>query len=125
MKKIHQYLGLLLLVFSIPSFAATDDEIKHLLQFVEQTQCQYERNGKMHNGVAAVKHIKKKYQYFLDDIKTTEDFINYSATKSKMSGKYYQVHCNGRSAIKSQDWLLIELKKYRKNIDKNMAKSED
>ena len=103
----------MLLVFSLNVFASSQDEINHLLKFVSSTECQYERNGTMHNGLEAVKHINKKYDYFLDDIKKTEDFIKYSATKSKMSGKYYMVHCPNLVPIKSQDWLLKELKRYR------------
>jgi hypothetical protein len=70
----------------------------------------------MHNGKEAVKHIQKKYDYFADDITSTEDFIKYSATKSKMSGKYYKIHCSGKKPVKSQDWLLTELKAYRSSV---------
>jgi hypothetical protein len=68
----------------------------------------------MHNGKEAVDHINKKYAYYIDDIESTEDFIKYSATKSKMSGKYYKIHCDNKASIKSQDWLLSELTNYRK-----------
>jgi len=93
--------------------ASTGDEIEHLLQFVKTTSCQYERNGTVHNGEEAVAHIRKKYRYFKDDIESAEDFIKYSATKSKMSGKYYQVHCDNLPALNSRDWLLKELARYR------------
>ncbi len=100
-------------MFSITVFAETQDEINHLLNFVASTDCKYERNGTMHNGKEALEHINKKYSYYKDDIKTTEDFIEYSATKSKMSGKYYKIHCNNKTSIKSQDWLVSELTAYR------------
>lgn len=67
----------------------------------------------MHNGQEAVVHINKKYSYYFDDIESTEDFIKYSATKSKMSGKYYKIHCSNKASIKSQAWLLSELSVYR------------
>lgn len=105
---------ILLSIFSLNVFAATQDEINHLLSFVASTDCKYERNGTMHNGKEAAEHINKKYAYYVDDIASTEDFIKYSATKSKMSGKYYKIHCTNKSSIKSQDWLLAELKDYRK-----------
>lgn len=88
-------------------------EIQHLLNFVASTHCQYERNGTFHNGEEAVDHINKKYAYYEDDIETAEDFIQYSATKSMLSGKYYKVHCNNATPIKSQDWLLKELQSFR------------
>ena len=104
---------ILLSTFSLDVIASTQDEINHLLSFVASTDCKYERNGTMHNGKKAVEHINNKYEYYSDDIESTEDFIKYSATKSKMSGKYYKIHCRSNAPVKSQDWLLGELKVYR------------
>jgi hypothetical protein len=104
------------LITSTPVIAADmQQEIDHLLQFVERTNCQYERNGQLHTGKEAVKHIKIKYNYFKNDINSAEKFIELSATKSTMSGKFYFVHCPNRPKLKSQEWLLHELKTYRKN----------
>lgn len=113
MSLIRSFTLLLLLMFSFSSLASNQDEIVHLLKFVAATECVYERNGSMHSGSEAVEHIKKKYSYFEDDIKTAEDFIKYSATKSKMSGKYYKIHCDANSPINSRDWLTTELNVYR------------
>lgn len=104
---------ILLSTITLNVFASTQDEINHLLSFIASTDCKYERNGTMHNGNEAVEHINKKYAYFSEDIKSTEDFIEYSATKSKMSGEYYKIHCSNQEPIKSKDWLLNELKAYR------------
>ncbi|WP_231295737.1 DUF5329 family protein [Colwellia sp. PAMC 21821] len=104
---------ILLSAFSLNVIASTQEEIKHLLSFVASTECKYERNGTMHNGKEAVEHINKKYAYYAEDIESTEDFIKYSATKSKMSGKYYKIHCSSNAPLKSQDWLLNELRVYR------------
>ncbi len=93
--------------------ASSQDEITHLLSYVKSTDCQYERNGTMHNGEEAAKHINKKYQYYIDDIKSTEDFIRYSATKSTMSGKFYRIHCPNKAVVRSQQWLLTELQAFR------------
>jgi hypothetical protein len=95
------------------SSTSTQEEINHLLNYVAITQCKYERNGTIHNGEKAVNHIKTKYDYFEEDIKTTEDFIKYSATKSTFSGDFYHIICGNQSPVKSKDWLLAELKKYR------------
>jgi hypothetical protein len=102
------------MALSVNALASMQEEINHLLKFVQQTNCQYERNGDFHIGVEAAKHINKKYAYFVDDIKSTEDFIKFSATKSSFSGKVYKVHCAGQSPVKSRDWLLTELMTYRK-----------
>lgn len=105
-----------ILVFAFMSTnvsSSPQKEIDHLLQFVSITSCQYERNGTFHNGSEAVEHINKKYNYFKSKIDTAEDFIKYSATKSKMSGNYYRIHCNSHKPVNSQDWLLTELNNYR------------
>ncbi|RTR34123.1 DUF5329 family protein [Shewanella atlantica] len=110
---MNKLLFIMLSIFSLNLFASTQDEIDHLMSFVAATDCKYERNGTMHNGAEAAEHINKKYEYFFDDIKSTEDFIKYSATKSKMTGKFYKVHCGKKPSIKSRDWLLTELEAYR------------
>ena len=73
------------------------------------------RNGDEHNGNDAIEHIQKKYDYYKDDINTAEQFVEYSATKSTMSGSFYKVKCADAQPIKTQVWLLDELKKYRNN----------
>ncbi|MCW8964127.1 MAG: DUF5329 domain-containing protein [Gammaproteobacteria bacterium] len=88
-------------------------EIDHLLGFVEDTRCRYERNGNSYSGVQAAEHIRKKYRYFRDEINSTEKFIDLSATKSTMSGQYYMVYCDDLPAQRSQEWLLEELQKLR------------
>ena len=88
-------------------------EVMHLLDFVKNSACIINRNGSNHPADEGVSHIEMKYDYFRDDIKSTEDFIEYSATKSTRSGDYYMVKYPGKGAIKTQDWLLEELKQYR------------
>ncbi|MGB1261424.1 MAG: DUF5329 family protein [Cognaticolwellia sp.] len=111
--KFSKFILLFYVIFSFHVFASTESEIKHLLAYVEATDCQYERNGTMHSGADAVKHINKKYRYYSDDIESSEDFIKLSATKSTMSGKSYKIHCQNQMPIKSQDWLLTELHAFR------------
>ena len=88
-------------------------EVDHLLAFVKNSGCTINRNGTDHPAKKGVSHIENKYDYFRDDIKSTEEFIELSATKSTMSGDYYTVKCAGKETIKTQDWLLAELKRYR------------
>ena len=73
-----------------------------------------ERNGSRHDAQEAVEHIQKKYDYNRDDIKTTEDFIEWSASRSSLSGRAYKVHCPGEEVRPTADWLKEELKRYRK-----------
>ncbi|HOP22351.1 MAG TPA: DUF5329 domain-containing protein [Gammaproteobacteria bacterium] len=108
---------ILLFLFSISASADVPKEqqaeVQYLLNFVKTTSCEMIRNGKHHNGEKAASHIQRKYDYFRNKIKTTEDFIEYSASKSTMSGKEYFVQC-GDELIKTRDWLMTELNNFRK-----------
>ena len=88
-------------------------EVQHLLNYVKNSECKIDRNGTVHDGKDALGHIQKKYDYYRNDIKTTEDFIFLSATKSTMSGKLYNVICPGGATEPVKDWLMRELKRYR------------
>ena len=88
-------------------------EVRHLLEFIETSNCIFERNGKKYEGTDAAKHIKRKYKYFKSKITTTEEFIEYSGTKSTMSDKPYMIYCGDMDPITSQAWLLEELTLYR------------
>jgi hypothetical protein len=112
---IIKFVVITLLVISTGAIADTQKEIEHLLKFVANTSCKYERNGTLHAGTKAKNHIQKKYNYFLDKVNTAEDFIKYSATKSTMSGKIYKIHCTNMPVQNSADWLLDELKKFRRS----------
>jgi hypothetical protein len=112
-KSITMLIILLSIVAAGGAIANTQQEIAHLLNFVASTTCQYERNGTIYDGIAAQKHIKQKYHYYVDKINSAEDFIKYSATKSTMSGGKYNVHCSNLPVQYSSEWLLNELKNYR------------
>jgi len=88
-------------------------EVKYLLAFVEDSGCIINRNGSDYPAEKGLSHIEKKYDYFRYDINSTEEFIELSATKSTMSGDYYMVSCPGKKSIRTKDWLLTELKRYR------------
>ena len=93
---------------------ATQLEIDHLLDFIRNSSCIIDRNGKTYAAVKAISHIEKKYAYFEDEIETAEKFIELSASKSTMSGKYYMVRCGDGEQIRTREWLIKELKGFRK-----------
>jgi len=104
---------LLWFALSSPSFAAsTSDEIEHLLIFVANSGCIFERNGSDYDSVEARAHIQRKYDHIENRVNSTEDFIRYAASQSSMSGKKYHATCNGET-ITSRDWLTKELERYR------------
>lgn len=102
-------------VYAIGVYGAgnAEREIAHLIKFVENTPCRYERNGETYSGREAAEHIRKKYNHFKDEISTAEDFILLSATKSELTGKKYRVFCEGEKPLDSDQWLRGELKVYR------------
>lgn len=92
-------------------------EVLHLLEFLRSSDCAMERNGKRHNSKDAYSHVKRKYDYLRDKIGTPEDFIEYSASKSTMSGEFYLIFCDNEAAMRTRDWLLEELSNYRGRND--------
>ena len=116
-------LMLLLTLVAITSFSLSaaavsslELEINYLLRQVETTECTFNRNGSRHKGAEAAAHIQRKYDYFKDDIKTAEDFIRTSATKSTMTRRAYTIECPQQSPVTSESWLLVQLAKYRQGL---------
>ena len=92
---------------------AQQHEVAHLLDFISHSGCRMVRNGTAHEAPEAVKHIQRKYDYYREDIKTTEDFIDKSASRSTISGRAYTVECPGQTARPVAEWLKEELNHYR------------
>ena len=120
-KKIKFFMASLVLILSLLRGESEADvpeaqrpEVQHLLDYLKNSNCQMERNGSKHDSQEAVEHIQKKYDYYKDDIKTTEDFIERSASHSSLSGREYHVLCPGEKAQPTGDWLKEELERYRK-----------
>jgi hypothetical protein len=103
---------LMLLSLCISVSAGKGEEITSLLNFIEQSKCTFIRNGRQYDSLTSRQHIEKKYNYFNKRITTTEEFIQYSATKSSITGKPYKVICNG-VVMDSSDWLRAELDRLR------------
>ena len=108
------------LMGAVPMAAAEPDgrtvaEIRHLLTFISASACQFNRNGSWHESSEAANHIENKYRYALKRgiIGKAENFIEYAATKSIVSGRHYLVRCAGAAEIASADWLSRELSVYR------------
>lgn len=113
-----------LVLWSIPLAYAAEppaearDEIKHLLAHLEASGCQFFRNGEWYGATEAKDHLNQKYNYLLKKglIRKAEDFIRLAATESSVSGKAYQVRCQGADAIPSATWLNGELLRYREQV---------
>ena len=92
-------------------------EIDHLLDFISQSNCRFNRNGSWHDMAEARSHISMKYGYLRDrgQVPSAEAFIENAASKSSLSGKNYLVECPGQPALASEAWLKSELGRYRKS----------
>lgn len=91
------------------------DEVNYLLGRVAASDCTFVRNGKAHDGEAAAKHLRRKYDYGTrkhGDI-SAEQFIEHVATKSSWTGKYYTVDCPDGGEERSAAWLERALQQYR------------
>lgn len=90
-------------------------EITQLLVKLENSGCKFNRNGDWYSSKEAKEHLEKKLAYILQkgEIKNTEQFIEYAASKSSITGKAYLVQCPETPAIESQQWLLENLKQLR------------
>ena len=95
--------------------SVADVEIRQLLDYLERSGCVVYRNGSWYSASDARAHLEKKYRYLLDKswVDTTEDFIDRAATASSMSGKPYQVQCDGQKPVSSAEWLTTELQRLR------------
>ncbi|UOD27212.1 DUF5329 domain-containing protein [Massilia violaceinigra] len=102
------------------AFAAAPDvtrtEVTRLLDAVEKSQCQFNRNGSWHDAKEARAHLQKKFDYLEKKklVTTTESFIERGASASSMSGDPYQIRCPGTPPVTSAAWLKAELARQRK-----------
>src|SRR5437868_1935249 len=97
-------------IFATDSLAAS---IKFLLDYVAKSDATFIRNGQTHTPQEAVNHIKAKYEHFKSEIKTPEDFIRLSASKSLLTGQPYLVRTQDGKEMPLSVWLSDALKKHR------------
>jgi hypothetical protein len=97
-----------------PSAQARAD-VESLLDAVDRSGCEFERNGTWHAAHDAQMHLRDKYQYLLirSPIDTPEQFIDQVATRSSLTGTPYRVRCGSTPPTSSHQWLLDELARLR------------
>jgi hypothetical protein len=117
----HVFASALLGVFCCTSIAAPAPapvraEILALVEKIQTSGCQFERNGKWHGAAEAKAHLLRKFEYAENSRKTiarTEQFIELAASSSSLSGKPYRIKCGSGEPQRSGDWLNRELKALR------------
>ncbi len=98
-----------------PLSTAAHAEAVILLQALQKSGCQFNRNGSWYNCTEAQAHLTKKLDYLEGKglIHTTEEFIQAGASTSSMSGQPYLVRCGTAQPVESKTWLLEQLKVVR------------
>ena len=104
---VHLLIFALGILFCMQVFSSDslDTRIDQLISSIESSGCSFIRNGKTYATKQGVAHIKKKYDYFKDDITTVDQFIKRTATKSLITGRRYQVRCGTDAPQNSADWI--------------------
>lgn len=102
-------------VMASPLPAPARAEVDALLNKLQSSGCEFQRNGSWYTGNEAHTHLLRKLDYLegKDLVKTTAQFIEKGASTSSSSGKPYQVRCGATAAMDSDKWLTAELKAMR------------
>ncbi|GGX06304.1 DUF5329 domain-containing protein [Undibacterium macrobrachii] len=97
--------------------STTRTEIQVLLKRLQDSGCQFNRNGSWYSGAEAQTHLSKKLDYLerKNMLKSTEDFIKLGASTSSYSGKAYLVKCGNTPAVESKLWLGEQLRILRES----------
>ena len=105
----------LLFTFAAQTLAreSLDQTIAYLIDYVGKSNATFIRNGAPHTPAEAAAHIKAKYDHFKGEIKTPEDFIRLSASKSLLTGKPYLVRTPEGKEMHLDAWLTEALKAHR------------
>ena len=109
-------LGLLTILCALSSYAPADTletEVEYLLQRIDNSFCDFVRNGKRYDSTAASEHLRMKYERGGAYFNSTEQFIDRIASKSSFSGKSYSLECEGAPARQTGTWLHSILEQYR------------
>jgi len=96
--------------------AKTDAEINFIINHVKNSSFIFIRNGKEHSAEDAYKHMMKKYKYFNDKINNAEAFIEFTLTKSTMTGEKYKIKLSDSKILLSQNYFLEKLKLFRAGL---------
>ena len=113
-------LALLLALAAAPAAGAeppamVQDEVRHLLAYIEESGCEFFSNGTWANSRTAQMQVRSKFDSLArqDRIRTTRDFIDKAAVQSGPSSKPYLVRCGLKPPVASDLWLSDELARFQ------------
>ncbi|TVZ37982.1 hypothetical protein P886_2331 [Alteromonadaceae bacterium 2753L.S.0a.02] len=93
----------------------TQAEVFALINAIETSGAQFERNGSVHTAEKAADHLRLKYSRGKKYISSSEDFIAKLASESSFTGKPYWIILEGDKRVKSGVWLTEKLQALRAN----------
>jgi hypothetical protein len=70
------------------------------------------RNGQAYDATRAADHLRLKLRFAGDRVKTAEDFIDYCATRSSMSGRRYSIRFADGRTVDAATFLRERLAAY-------------
>lgn len=120
----HSFLTLADAAFETP-YLIERLKIVQLILCVRQMTWRFERNGRLFTCPEAAARLARKYRAVAERISTAEQFIEFIATGSAMSGRPYYFLSETGTRIAVGDFLLQELEVLElnlKNISLNRAK---
>lgn len=86
-------------------------KIEAMINAVDQLQdATFIRNGSPYNCHAAASHMRRKWNWQKDQIKTAEDFIRLAASTSSESGQPYLIRFKDGREMTSAQYLSTALK---------------
>lgn len=91
------------------------EEIQTLLAAMEQSGCDFYRNGSWHTATDAHAHLARKLAEAerRHPPRSADEFIDVVATRSSISGEPYRVRCPGVAPIASAVWFRQTLERSR------------
>ncbi|MGS5088840.1 DUF5329 family protein [Hydrogenophaga sp. A37] len=122
MQLLHRFaITLSLFAVSLAAFAeplppAAKAEVTAVLNRLEASGCEFNRNDRWYSAAQARAHLQRKLDHVesKEAVKTAEGFIYLAASKSSVTGVAYQVRCSGRAPVPSAAWLLQQLDELRR-----------
>lgn len=90
-----------------------EEEVHKLISSIEQSSCQFERNGTWYNAAEAATHLRRKFDATEKRLQTAEQFVQYVASSSSITKKPYQIRC-GAETVRAKVWLDRKLSEFRK-----------
>lgn len=92
-------------------------EIERLIADLGASGCMFQRNGTWYVSSEAQSHLRRKYEWLArrDLVDSAEQFIERAGSRSSMSGKAYQVRCDGKTAVPAAQWLNGRLAELRRS----------